>query len=128
MAQRGGHKMAGADPLRKSHLNVLRSLAESGGRGAFLSSDHPIFQRTRKSARDVVALLIVLYDQDLIERVPKSDDGWFRITATGLERIASQRKRAVAKLVSRRGQRSNPAARSLSAGVRKAKPRRSGVR
>jgi hypothetical protein len=100
--------MARADPLRRGHLNALRSLAKSGGRGAFLNGDHPIFQRTRKSARDVVALLIVLYDQDLIERVPKSDDGWFRITAAGLERIARQRKRAVAKLVSRRGQRSKP--------------------
>ena len=97
--------MARADPLRRGHLNALRSLAESGGRGAFLNSDHPIF---RKAARDVVALLIVLYDQDLIERVPKSDDGWFRITAAGLERIARQRKRAVAKLVRRRGQRSKP--------------------
>jgi hypothetical protein len=90
--------------LREGHLNALRSLAESGGRGAFLSNDHPIFC---KAVRDVVALLIVLYDQNLIERVPKSDDGWFRITAAGLERIASQRKRALAKLV-RRGQRSKP--------------------
>ena len=91
--------------LRKGHLDALRSLAESGGRGAFLNSDHPIF---RKAARDVVALLIVLYDQDLIERVPKSDDGWFRITSAGRERIASQRERAVAKLVRRHGQRSKP--------------------
>lgn len=112
--------------LRTGHLNALRSLAESGGRGAFLNSDHPIFQRTRKSARDVVALLIVLYDQDLIERVPKSDDGWFRITAAGLERIASQRKRAVAKLVRRRGQRSKPCSPVVigGRGKRKTPPKR----
>ena len=82
--------------MGKDYLDVLRSVSEGGHRGAFLNGDHSIFARARKPAREVVALLIALYDQHLIERVPKSAKGWFRVTAAGRKQLASPRKRVAA--------------------------------
>ena len=79
--------MAGAGQLGKGHLDVLRSLAEKGRRGTLLNSDNVIFKRPRRAARDVVEWLNVLFDHALIERVPKTSDGWFRITAAGRKRL-----------------------------------------
>jgi hypothetical protein len=66
---------------------VLRSLAEKGRRGTLLSSDNLIFQKPRRAARDVVGWLSALFDHGLIERVPKTRDGWFRITTAGRKRL-----------------------------------------
>jgi hypothetical protein len=83
--------MAGSDPLGKGHLSVLRSLAERGRRGTLLNSDNLIFKKPRRAARDVVGWLNVLFEHALIERVPKTSDGWFRITAAGRKRLVRKR-------------------------------------
>ena len=80
--------MAGPDALRKSHLDLLRKLSDKGDGGTLLNSDNPLFSISGRAARDVVEWLNVLYVQELIERVPETSDGWFRITAAGRKRLA----------------------------------------
>lgn len=83
----GECKLAGSGLLGKGHLSVLRSLAEKGRRGTLLNSDNLIFKKPHRATRDVVGWLSVLFDHSLIERVPQTRDGWFRITAAGRKRL-----------------------------------------
>ena len=85
--RKGECKLAGSGLLGKGHLSVLRSLAEKGCRGTLLNSDNVIFQKPRRAPRDVVGWLSLLFDHALIERVPKTREGWFRITAAGRKRL-----------------------------------------
>jgi hypothetical protein len=79
--------MAGPDALRKRHLDLLRTLSDKGDGGTLLNSDNPLFAITGRAARNVVECLNDLYVQDLIERVPETSEGWFRITAAGRRRL-----------------------------------------
>ena len=77
--------MAGLDVLRKSHLDLLRSLSEKGDDGDRVTEQSPQFKQSGRALNEFKEWLDALYDQGLIEMVPGTMN--VRITAAGRHRI-----------------------------------------
>jgi len=81
--------MAEPYPIGKSHIDLLRSLAEKGADGDKVNSESAQFKQTRRHINEFMDWFNVLFDQHLVESVPeKTQPGWYRITDKGRRRLA----------------------------------------